>query len=96
MKQRPYLSVGEAIQAFLKKHGLEDDMLIQQIITDWENLMGRPIAQHTESIRFSRGTLLLTISSPVWKHELNLARNKIKTLINERVGRELVREVRIL
>ena len=96
MKQRPYLSVGEAIQAFLKKHGLEDDMLIQQVITDWEALMGRPIAQHTEQIRFVRGTLFVHISSPVWKHELNLARNKIKALINERVGRELVREVRIM
>lgn len=95
MKQQNYLSLGDAIQAFLEKNGIKDDTEIQQVINSWEQLMGKPISQNTEKIWFSRDTLFIQMKSPVWKNELQLARKKIVEMINKRVGRELVKEVRI-
>ena len=93
---KPYLSLGEAIQAFLEKHGIENETSIQEVIAEWEQFMGKPIAQNTEKIWFNKGILYIKMLSPVWRNELQLARLKIKTMINEKVGKDLVQEVRII
>jgi predicted nucleic acid-binding Zn ribbon protein len=96
MSNKPYQSLGDAIEAFLEKNQLKDQAAIQQIISDWEKLMGRPIASHTEKIWFQRGTLFIRLNSPPWRNELSMARIKIRDLVNKQVGRELVTEVKIL
>ena len=93
---KPYLSLGEAIQAFLEKHGIEDETSIQEVIAEWDIFMGKPIAQNTEKIWFNKGTLYIKMKSPVWRNELQLARLKIKSMINERVHKDLVEEVKII
>jgi predicted nucleic acid-binding Zn ribbon protein len=90
-----YMDLGEAIRAFLAKHGLQDEADIQQVIAEWETLMGKPIAQATEKMWFNKGIFYIKIKSPVWKNELQMARIKIRTLLNEKIGRELIEEVRI-
>ena len=95
MYKKPYLSLGEAIEAFLEKHGLKDDVKIQRVITDWERLMGTPIAQNTEKIWFNKGILYIKVISPVWKNELQMARQKIRETVNREVRAEIVKEVRV-
>lgn len=95
MKEKPYLSLGEAIQAYLAKHNLTDDVLVQKVISDWSKLMGKPIAQQTEKIWYKDGVLYIKMSSPVWKNELQLARMKIKEVVNRHADRNLVVDVKI-
>ncbi len=95
MKEHHSLSIGDAIKQFLQQHQIEDKTDIQKIILQWEKLMGKPIAQHTEKVWFHEGILYVKISSPVWRSELQLAKRKIIRLINQQLGRELVNEVRI-
>lgn len=96
MSDKPYLSLGEAIQAFLDKHGLKDEASVQKVIGDWEFLMGSAVAQNTEKIWFNKGVLYVKISSPIWKSELQMARLKIKEMINTRIGEAIIQEVRII
>lgn len=93
---KSYLSLGEAIQAFLDKHGLKQETKIQQAIGEWPRLMGEPIAQNTEKIWFEGGTLYVKVKSPLWKNELQLARQKIKDTLNRDMGENLIKEVKIL
>lgn len=90
-----YMDLGDAIDAFLNKHGLKDEADIQRVINNWESLMGKPIAQNTEKLWLNKSVFYIKVKSPVWKSELQMARMKIRTLINEQVGRELVTEVRV-
>ncbi|MCB0855321.1 MAG: DUF721 domain-containing protein, partial [Bacteroidetes bacterium] len=55
MGNKPYLSLGDAIQAFLDKYNLKEEAEIQSVIKDWEKLMGKPIATNTEKVWFNRG-----------------------------------------
>ncbi|MEM6348461.1 MAG: DUF721 domain-containing protein [Bacteroidota bacterium] len=90
-----YMDLGDAIDAFLNKHGLKDEADIQRVINNWESLMGKPIAQNTEKLWLNKGIFYIKVKSPVWKSELQMARMKIQSMINEQVGRELVQEVRV-
>ena len=96
MNRKPYMSVGEAIEAFLEKYGLKTEAKIQAAIGDWERLMGSPIAQNTEKIWFNRGVLYVKMSSPVWKNELQMARQKIAETMNREVKAKIVMEVKVI
>lgn len=89
-------SLGEAIEAFLAKHGIQEEAKVQEVINDWGILMGAPIAANTEKIWFQQGTLYVRVKSPMWKNELSLARTKIKTMLNQKMGMEIIKEVRIV
>lgn len=94
--KKPYLSLGEAIQSFLDRHGLKEEASVQAVIGEWEQLMGSAVSQNTEKIWFNKGILYVKITSPIWKSELQMARLKIKDMINERIGESIIREVRII
>ena len=93
---RDYYSLGDAIDRFLEKHKLKDDLLIQRILTDWSKYVGAPIANNTEKVWFEKGILFIKMSSPAWRNELMQARLKLLTMINKQAGKALVEEVRIL
>ncbi len=91
-----YMSLGDAIERFLAKHKLQDKVLIQEVLTDWEKFVGTPIASNTEKVWFEKGTLFIKVSSPTWRNELNMARFRLKQMINQKVNKELVEDVRIM
>ena len=91
-----YLSLGDAIDQFLQKYGLREEVEIQRFLTQWETHVGKPIAANTEKVWFENGVLYIRMNGPVWKNELLLARQKLKHMINDKAGRELVREVKVV
>ncbi|MDX1906211.1 MAG: DUF721 domain-containing protein [Bacteroidia bacterium] len=95
MNPKPYLSLGEAIEAFLDKHGLRDEARIQQLITEWETVIGKPIAEQTARLWFDRGVLHIHMRSPAWRQELLLARTRIADVVNRYLKTPLVTEVQI-
>ena len=91
-----YKSLGDAIRSFLEIHGLDEQAAIQQVIARWPELMGAPIAQNTGKLWFRAGVFYVKMESPVWKHELQMGREKIRTMLNGEMGKEIIREVRIV
>lgn len=90
-----YLPLGEAIDAFLRKHGLREQAKMQQLIAQWPTLMGNAIAHNTEKMWFNKGTFYVKMKSPVWKQELGMARNRIRQMLNQQLKEEIIQEVRI-
>lgn len=90
------LGLGEAITYYLESMGIRDEADMHKILSKWEELMGKPIAAHTERTWFKEGILFIQVNTPVWKNELTLARLKIKGMINEVLQREVVKEVKII
>ncbi len=91
-----YISLGDAIRAFLQKNGLDDEVRIRKALDSWEELMGAPVARNTEKVWVEKGVLYVKVSHPTWRQELNLQRQKIAERMNEAMGKPLVREVRVL
>ncbi len=91
-----YVSLGDAISAFLKKHGLDEKVRIREALQDFEGMYGAPVAKNTEKAWVENGTLYVKVSHPAWRQELGLARMRMKEIFNRRVGKEVIQEVRIL
>lgn len=83
----------DAISDLLKAYHLSDKLDEHRIISSWEKLMGKMIARHTKEIYIKDKVLTIKLDSAVLREELSFAKTKMIRLLNDSIGREIVREV---
>lgn len=64
-----------------------------QVRDAWHKVMGNTIARYTTDVHLDRSTMYVKLSSAALRQELNYGKEKIQTMINEELGRELVQKV---
>ncbi|MCK6694160.1 MAG: DUF721 domain-containing protein [Thermoanaerobaculia bacterium] len=93
MKKKNDLSLQEAMQDMLREYKLTPQLNETRVKMLWEKLMGKTISTYTSNIQVRKNVLYLTILSAPLKHELSFGKEKIKTLLNEEMGEEYIKEV---
>ena len=83
----------DAVTDMLKAFNLEERMLQYKLIASWEKIMGPTVARRTVEIRFYEKKLFITLNSASLRQELFNERDKIRNLLNEETGAEVVTEV---
>jgi hypothetical protein len=86
-------SLGDALQDFLKKSRIRNDIRSLQIEDIWEELMGKTIARYTDKLMIIGDKLIITTQVAPLKNELIYQREKITQRINEAFGEKIIREV---
>lgn len=61
----------------------------------YKEVFGKTISQNTESISFEHGRLRLKIISAPLRHELSIGKEKMKNILNDRLGKELIQQIDI-
>jgi predicted nucleic acid-binding Zn ribbon protein len=59
----------------------------------WDETVGRQIASKARPSRFQDGVLTVTVNSAPWMQQLNFMKRDIARRLNERLGKDLVREI---
>lgn len=90
-----YLSLGDAIQAYLDAQGMRSDYEAQQAIEAWPMLMGAPIAANTDQVWYEakNRTFYVKMKNAAWKNELLHARSKIQEMLNRRASKPFIDQV---
>lgn len=88
--------LGEINSIMIDSFELRNKMTEISIQKLWTNLMGKTISRYTEKIEFKKGELRIFIQSSSLKNELSLGKEKIQNLINQKLGSEKVKTVKIL
>ncbi len=86
-------SVKELVQQWLRTTERKDGYQEARIAGIWKELMGQAVDQHTKRVRFKDGRLTVDLDSAVLREELSMGKEKIITLINERLGESVVEEL---
>ena len=82
------ISLGE----FVDKNKLQKGMDKIDVEAAWYGL--NPVFQkYTTSLRLDRDTLLINLSSSVFREELSYGKEKIIRMLNEALGREVVKKL---
>lgn len=81
------------MQNMLREYRLAPQLNETRVKMLWEKLMGKTISTYTSNISVRKNVLYLTILSAPLKHELSYGKEKIKTLLNEELGEEFIKEV---
>lgn len=87
------LNMGEALNEFIKANKLEKGMDKVNAREAWANLMGNGVNNYTTAIELRNETLFVSLSSSVLREELSHGKSKIITMLNEELGKELVKKL---
>lgn len=92
-RNNEHMALSEALSEFIKENKLQKGMDKVDAREAWTNLMGNGVNNYTTSVELKNETLYVSLSSSVLREELSLGKSKIITMINEELGRELVKKL---
>ena len=85
----------QLLQSYVKSDKLGDKYSSALLESIWQKEMSPMINNYTGKINYYKGKLTIEITSAPLRHELHNGRDKIITLLNQAVGHEMVREIRV-
>ncbi len=84
---RNQFKLGDALQAFLRSHGLEERFYEAILKSDWREIMGEKVADKTNDISLDKGCLILYLSSAPLRNQLRLKQGAMIEFLNKKIGR---------
>ena len=90
-RHNEHISLSEALKEFIKENKLETGMDKVNVKDVWVSLMGNGVNNYTTDVQLKNTTLYVSLSSSVLREELSYGKEKIIKMINEELGKELVK-----
>jgi hypothetical protein len=85
--------ISEVLKAFIENNKLQSGMDKIDVEKAWKDLMGNGVNTYTREVILKGSTLYVTLSSAVLREELSYGKQKIITLLNDELRKEVVKEL---
>ena len=88
--------LGTSLQGVMGRLGRKsgDGAVSARVSTAWMEIVGPAVKGHTTGAFMKEGVLIVYVDSPAWATELSAMSERYRGALNEKIGEELVREVR--
>jgi hypothetical protein len=87
------LPLSEALNDFIQKNKLQHGIDKVNVREAWVSLMGNGVNNYTTAIELRNETLYISLSSSVLREELSHGKSKILDMLNEELGKNLVKKI---
>ena len=77
----------------LRNMGLEQKFKEHEVCMIWPEVVGQMIASRTKSVRVMDGKLFVSFTSAVVRNEIMMVKEGLIRALNEKVGKEVVKEM---
>lgn len=95
-KSRPMEESGNVVYRALCEAGLSDQARRLKIFSSWDTAVGSDIAARTMPQSFSRGVLVVKAATATWQNELVFLKTSIIAKLNALLGKNMVRELKVI
>ena len=85
-----------AISRFLKKAGLEKGVSQNSALLIWKEVVGNKVSQNTKPEKVESGTLYIKTSNPTWRQELVFKKSDIIKKLNNKLGKNTIKEIKFI
>jgi hypothetical protein len=82
--------IDDLLKSFVKENKLEKGLDKVNVEATWRDLMGNGVNNYTNSVKLHQDTLYVELSSSVLREELSYGKDKILTMLNEALGKNLI------
>jgi predicted nucleic acid-binding Zn ribbon protein len=82
------------IAAILKAAGAEDGLNEDQVRATWKDLAGDFIARHTEPVSVKNGNLVLRVTQPALRFQLEQMKPMLFTRIRQQLGEGKIKSIK--
>lgn len=92
-RHNEHISIAEAIKEFVESNKLQTGLDKINVAEAWTVVMGNGVNSYTTAVKLERNTLYVQLSSSVLREELSYGKEKIKSMLNEALGKELIKKI---
>lgn len=85
--------IEDILKEFVESNNLQKGLDKVNVREAWSNLMGNGVNNYTTAIELKHDTLYVQLSSSVLREELSYGKEKIITMLNEALGKELIQKL---
>ncbi|MBK7763233.1 MAG: DUF721 domain-containing protein [Bacteroidetes bacterium] len=89
-------SMQEALNKMLEESNWKYRYQVTKLKQDWEMLVGKTAARHTESLKIKDSTLYIYTNIAALKNELTYSKHFLITKINQHFGETFIKEIVVL
>ncbi|MDG1729846.1 MAG: DUF721 domain-containing protein [Algibacter sp.] len=87
------LSISDALKEFVETNKLEKGLNKVNVADAWAKLMGNGVNNYTTAVSLERETLYVQLSSSVLREELSYGKEKIINMLNEELGKVIIKKL---
>ncbi len=87
------MKLSDALQDFVSHNKLQTGLDKVNARDVWNQQMGPAIEKYTTSLKLEGSTLYVQLSSSVLREELSYGKEKIIKIMNENLGKELIKKL---
>ena len=88
-----HMSLSDALKDFVETNNLQKGLDKIEVHDAWVKLMGKGVNSYTTAIQLQRDTLYVQLSSSVLREELSYGKEKIINMLNEALGKEVIKKL---
>ncbi|HXJ97327.1 MAG TPA: DUF721 domain-containing protein [Gelidibacter sp.] len=92
-RTKDQLTISELLKEFVDTNKLQNGLDKVNVREAWEQIMGNGVNNYTTAIQLEQGTLYVQLSSSVLREELSYGKEKIIKILNESLGKEVVKKL---
>ncbi|RED47561.1 DUF721 domain-containing protein [Seonamhaeicola aphaedonensis] len=92
-RHNEHISIKDALKEFVEANNLEKGLDKVNVADAWKKLMGNGVNNYTTAINLQRDTLHIQLSSSVLREELSYGKQKIINMLNEELGKDIIKKL---
>ena len=92
-RNNEHISISDALKEFVETNNLERGLNKVHVADAWRELMGNGVNNYTTAVTLEHDTLYVQLSSSVLREELSYGKQKIITMLNEALGKPLIKKL---
>lgn len=93
MKKTQAKTIGQIVEEYLKKENLDTALDEHRASALWPQIVGQGINRYTVKRWVKDGVMHVQMSSAPLRSELMLNRTRLIQMVNEALGREVIKEI---
>ncbi|MBA6154253.1 DUF721 domain-containing protein [Gelidibacter maritimus] len=92
-RNKDQLSISDLVKEFVDSNRLQSGLDNVNVKEAWAQMMGNGVNNYTTAIQLERDTLYVQLSSSVLREELSYGNQKIIKMLNEALGKEVIKKL---
>jgi hypothetical protein len=92
-RQNDHLPISTILKEFVEANHLQTGLDKVNVQDAWAQMMGNGVNNYTTSVQLENDTLYVQLSSSVLREELSYGKEKIIAMLNESIGKEIIKKL---
>jgi hypothetical protein len=86
-------SISSVIEEIIKRNNLEKGLNEVDAKKAWKDIMGNGVNSYTNEVQLKNKVLYVSLTSSIVRAELSLGKDKIMTMMNEELGKNIIENI---